>query len=110
MVKKIFFFFTISQKFIKKNKITFLLVSLEEIFEMIKCKINKRKTIFIRKIHFFFINKYNFYFEGVPIVKQVELKVPQPEIQSIPQPYPVPIFVSKPVPYEVRYFRNLKKF
>ncbi|XP_035728654.1 uncharacterized protein LOC118444470 [Vespa mandarinia] len=38
---------------------------------------------------------------GVPVVKDVPFKIPKITVQTEPQPYPVNVFVSKPVPYEV---------
>ncbi|KAL2723037.1 glycine-rich protein DC91-like [Vespula maculifrons] len=38
---------------------------------------------------------------GVPVVKDIPIKIPKLTVQTEPQPYPVNVFVSKPVPYEV---------
>lgn len=59
---------------------------------------------------FFFIlpketvaNNVQLLFLGVPVVKDIPIKIPKLTVQTEPQPYPVNVFVSKPVPYEVSF-------
>lgn len=39
---------------------------------------------------------------GIPVAKKVPIIVPSPRIETVPENYPVPVLVSKPVPYEVK--------
>ena len=38
---------------------------------------------------------------GIPVAKKVPLFIPSLQIEKVPQNYPVPVIVKKPVPYQV---------
>ncbi|XP_029158349.1 uncharacterized protein LOC114930635 [Nylanderia fulva] len=38
---------------------------------------------------------------GIPTIKKVPIRIPYPDIETVPQPYPVPVVIPKPVPYQV---------
>ena len=48
---------------------------------------------------------------GIPVAKKVPLFIPSLQIEKVPQKYPVPVIVKKPVPYQVDAFdQNLTRF